>query len=143
MTKRMNRRQERGQSLVEIAISFTVVMMLLAGAVDTGLAFFSYVALHDAAQEGAVYGSMNPADTNGIRLRIRSTSSSPVNLSDTSRVTIANPVITGSACTGGAITVTVQYDYQIVMPLLGSVLGSQIIPLTASVTNTILSPKCP
>jgi len=52
----------------------------------------------------------------------------------------------GTSVTGGApngIQVTLTYNYPIVMPLLGTVLGSQTIPLTASVTDTILSPACP
>jgi hypothetical protein len=56
----------RGQSLVELAISLTVMLLLLAGAVTFGMALFSYVAIRDAAQEGALYGSMYPyKDTNG------------------------------------------------------------------------------
>ncbi len=59
-------RKQGGQSLVELAISLTVMLLLLAGAVTFGMAFFSYVAIRDAAQEGALYGSFNPyVDTNG------------------------------------------------------------------------------
>ncbi len=50
----------RGQSLVELAISLTVMLLLLSGAVTFGMALFSYVAIRDAAQEGALYGSFNP-----------------------------------------------------------------------------------
>ncbi len=59
-------RKQRGQSLVELAISLTVMLLLLAGAVTFGMALFSYVAIRDAAQEGALYGSFNPyVDQNG------------------------------------------------------------------------------
>jgi hypothetical protein len=51
---------QRGQSLVELAISLTVMLLLLAGAVTFGMALFSYVAIRDAAQEGALFGSFNP-----------------------------------------------------------------------------------
>ncbi|MFC1996195.1 TadE/TadG family type IV pilus assembly protein [Chloroflexota bacterium] len=50
--------QERGQSLVELAISMTVLLILLAGLVDLGRAFFTYITLRDAAQEGASYASV-------------------------------------------------------------------------------------
>ena len=65
------KRGERGQSLVEIAISLTVIMMLVVGAVDFSIAYFTYAALEDAAQEGALYGSINPTDTAGIITRVR------------------------------------------------------------------------
>src|SRR3990172_6767016 len=56
------RRGERGQSLVELALSLTVILLLLAGAVDFSIAYFSFSAMQDAAQEGALYGSINPED---------------------------------------------------------------------------------
>src|SRR5512138_51077 len=93
-------RRERGQSLVELAISLTVMLLLLSGAVTFGMALFSYVAMRDAAQEGALYGSFNPYlhntpqnakyDTGelinaaAIQDRVRNASNSPVNLADTS-----------------------------------------------------------
>jgi Flp pilus assembly protein TadG len=132
---------EKGQSLVELALTLLIILTLLAGAVDLGMAFFSYVALRDAAQEGALYGSLNPTDSSGILSRVRQSSSTPVNLSDVSNVTI-NISTTGGACRGGTITVTVSYNYRLSMPLIGSILGSTTIPITARVTDTILNPKC-
>lgn len=137
-----NDQSEKGQSLVEMAISLMLILLLLAGAIDAGMAFFSYVALYDAAEEGAIYGSINPTDFAGIKARVRSASSSPVNL-QSAAVTVPNPIITGSSCRGGAITVSVTYAYRLSMPFAGTAFGTQSIPLTARVTNTILNPKCP
>lgn len=145
---------QRGQSLVELAISLTVILLLLSGAVDFGMAFYSYVALRDAAQEGAFYGSisMDPYNygqtRNAIIARVRNSSSSPVPLGDVTKVHVT-PIIHGAPCqatvlgTTNAIQVTVTYDYPIVMPLLGTVLGSQTIPLTATATDAILAEACP
>jgi Flp pilus assembly protein TadG len=135
-------RSERGQSLVELAISLTIIMMLLVGAVDFSIAFFTFAALEDAAQEGALYGSINPTDTTGIVTRVRSASTNPVDLSDSAAVDVQVSV-TGSACEGNPIQVDVSYDYPISMPFLGTVIGSQSVPLKATVTDTILSPICP
>ena len=134
-------RSERGQSLVEIAISLTVIMMLMVGAVDFSVAYFTYTALEDAAQEGALYGSINPMDTAGIVTRVRSASTNPVDLSDTAEVNV-QVTVTGSACEGNPIQVEVLYDYPVSMPFLGTIIGSQSIPLSASVTDTILQPMC-
>ncbi len=92
--------KERGQSLVELAISLMVMLLLLAGAVTFGMALFSYVAIRDAAQEGALFGSFNPyLDGSGGQLadgkyevgelvngpnicnRVKAASSSPVDMS--------------------------------------------------------------
>jgi len=152
---------KRGQSLVELAISLMVILLLLSGAVDFGMALFSYTTLRDAAQEGALYGSMNPprdsVTLTAIRERVRAAggNSGPVDLSNFTDAQInvylvpsgalaceGNTVSGGSPVPNG-VQVTLTYDYPIVMPLLGTVLGSQTIPLSASVTDTILQPKCP
>src|SRR5690349_5637107 len=103
---------ERGQSLVELAVSLLVLLYLLSGAVEFGIAFFQFVQLRDAAQEGALYGSMNPSDNAGIRDRIWGASNSPINLST------LTPAISysGAACEGNAITVSLTYQHTVFMP---------------------------
>lgn len=149
-------KRQKAQSLVELAISLTVILMLLSGAVDFGMAFFTYTAMRDAAQEGAFYGSFRPprdsASSQDIINRVRHSSSNPLNLADTSKVsvTVTLPNGPGTACQGptsgsgptNAVQVSVQYNYPIIMPFLGTILGKQTIPLTATVTDTILSPQC-
>lgn len=131
---------ERGQSLVEFSISLVIILWLLAGAVEFGIALFQFIQLRDAAQEGALYGSINPADTNGIVARVRAASSTPINLADTTQVTVT-VATTGSACVADSVTVTVSFNHQVFMPF-GTLFtgGSPTIPLSASVTDTIL--KC-
>src|SRR6266508_2450484 len=88
---------ERGQSLVELGVSLVILLYLLSGAAEFGVLFFQFVQLRDAAQEGALYGSMNPyiestGDTKfeageainqaDIDSRVRNASSSPIDLSD-------------------------------------------------------------
>jgi Flp pilus assembly protein TadG len=47
--------REKGQSLVELAISLPVILLILLGTFDFGMALFSYSIIRDAAQEGALY----------------------------------------------------------------------------------------
>ena len=78
------RRRTTGQALVEFALSATLIFFMLAAAVDLGLIFFTLQGIHNAAQEGATYGSrwlinQNPndpyspvvLDEKGIRDRVR------------------------------------------------------------------------
>jgi len=140
---------ERGQSLVEVALGLTFLLLLLAGVVDLGRVFFSFIALRDAAQEGAIFGSIAPHDLMGIEARVRSSSSTPVELTDTDNIHVATQ-FSGQPCGGtdpltgktNGVTVTVTYDFDLTMPLIGSVIGSQHFPLNAVVTNTILRPPC-
>src|SRR5215510_9208227 len=94
-------KSERGQSLVELSISLVLLLMLLSGAVEFGIAFFQFVQLRDAAQEGALYGSMNPSDCANILLRIQDASDSPIDLAAPGAVTIST-TINGNTCGSSA-----------------------------------------
>jgi Flp pilus assembly protein TadG len=146
-------KSERGQSLVELGISLAILIFLLAGAVEFGLAFFQFVQLRDAAQEGALYGSMNPASVATIETRIRGASTSPIDLADGTRVAITISIdgipstdtanYSAVACEGHGLEVLVAYNHQIFMPFIPAFIGRPDIPLNASVTDTILSPAVP
>ena len=58
--------REDGQSMVELALTLTFLLILLAGTMDLGRAFFTWIEMRDAAQEGAVYGSLCPVSANII-----------------------------------------------------------------------------
>ena len=63
-------KNEKGQSLVELAISLTMILILLSGVVEFGIAFFQFIQLRDAVQEGALYGSIHPYDNAQIEVRL-------------------------------------------------------------------------
>ena len=149
--------RERGQSLVELGVSLLILLYLLSGAAEFGVLFFQYVQLRDAAQEGALYGSMNPyiestSDTKfevgeainqaGIEARVRAASSSPIDLSDTTKVTVTIVGTDAMLCEGHAVQVTVSYIHHIFMPFIPALIGRSDIPLSATVTDTILTPLC-
>lgn len=141
---------ENGQSLVEFAISLTVILYLLVGAIEFGIALFQYVQLRDAAQEGALYGSLNPADEPGIEAHVRAASSSPIDLQNDSNVNIdinfTNPDGTAKAsspCERDGIQVIITYPHQVFMPFVSAFIGSNTININASVTDTVLLPLCP
>ena len=146
MTHRKNsERSEKGQSLVELAISFTILLVLLAGTIDFGRAFFTWIALRDSAQEGASYGSINPTSIGAIETRVKDTSDWPVDIEAlvNSGDIVVTVTITGPACMGSTIQVDVDYQtFPITMPFLGTVLGSQTFPISATVNDTILTPAC-
>src|SRR5215208_1053346 len=145
-------KSERGQSLVELAISLVVILYLLSGAVEFGIIFFQYVQLRDAAQEGALYGSTHPSDVAGITDRIQYSSASPIKLADevvsgkvTIEISIDGIPSTDTAnyatvdCEAHGLAVKVSYNHRIFMPFLPRVIGSDV-PLNAIVTDTILTP---
>jgi hypothetical protein len=162
-SKEMNRRwtklnHEVGQSLVEFAVSGIIILLLLVAIADFGRAFFTYLSMRDAAQEGAAFGSICPRHYNQILSRVRNTGNLPVSLEDSTQVFIDchywrdyyNYGIADSdeiwLCTdinnppspGDGIRIRVRYpSFVITTPLLGSIIGNQI-SLQAEVTDTIL-----
>lgn len=154
--KKTNQRKQNGQSLVELAITLPVILLLLLGTIDFGIALFTYVTLRDAAQEGALYASFDPKNSTAIENRARgitphdpdSISASPVDLTNKELVSVTIEA-DGSKCQGrhgtqpNSIAVSVSYDYPMLMPFATQVIGSDTIHLTAKATNIILQPPCP
>ena len=148
--------REQAQSLVELAITLPILILLLLGTVDFGMAIFSYAIIRDAAQEGALYGSFNPDNKAEIENRARYISpqgedlifSSPVDLTNRELVQVEVKSI-GDSCqgtTGGkanSLRVRVRFYYPILMPFIGSIIGTDTIALTGSATNVIIQPPCP
>jgi Flp pilus assembly protein TadG len=135
-----NRWRPRGQSLTELAVSLPMLLILLAGVVDIGRAYYTYLSLRDAAAEGAAYGSIHPSDTSGIVDRV--VGESPGGVVDWAGTTVTTQILVKD-CEGGGIQVKVDYNYTLLTPFIGAIAGSQTLPLSATVVNTILSPVCP
>jgi hypothetical protein len=71
-----HKRKKPGQSLVEFALTATLMFMMLSAIIDLGLAYFAYQGLAGAAQEGASYAALFPNNGNvpndpEIRQRVR------------------------------------------------------------------------
>jgi hypothetical protein len=161
-TRPAERHRAAGQSLVEFSMMLIFLTVLLVGVLDLGRAYMTYLALKDAASEGAYFGSAFPqcvdadginshygdgspnygspgcADPNNIPYRIRN--SSPTGglvewTPETSRIKIDLPCGTTLPCElkpGQSLTVTVSYRYQMLTPFVGAVANTQHLTFTAS-----------
>ena len=149
--------EEHGQSMVEFAVSAIVILLLLVAIADFGRAFFTYLSMRDAAQEGASFGSICPRHYDQILNRVRKTGNQPVSLADPTQIRVecefrydldSSGMIDSDeiwACNSGhlpkpgyGVLVRVLYDdFLITTPLLGSIIG-QSISLQAEVTDTVL-----
>ena len=130
--------------MVELALVLTILLVLLAGTIDLGHAFFIWLAMRDAAQEGAAYGSINPTDSGGIIARVQ----------DNYDEVIVDPLASvdvfvsfaGPKCLSAnpsTITVQVNYNnYPITMPFAGLLIGDSI-PIHATINDSIIAPECP
>lgn len=146
-------RKQLGQSMAEVAISFSMLIFILSATVDIGRAFFAYIAIRDASQEGAAYGSLFPWDRLGIDAHVRASSTDPFDLTDLSTVSVATYYPSGSEypgtdvypadlCAGDTIRVIVNYDLNFFMPLIDWIVPSGRVLLTANMVNTVIYPPC-
>ena len=146
-TRLRHQPSEKGQSLVELAVSLLILLVILAGVVEIGKLLFQYIAMRDAAQEGAVYASIYPTACNQTIERVRKSlyNADPTQVDVTVLVNGVACVNASAAdaCANKTVKVTVdQPNYEITMPFMGAILGGQTINVSASTTSTILRPLC-
>lgn len=139
---------QRGQSLVELSLVMIGLLMFLAAAADFGRMYFTHLTLRDAAQEGAAYGATDPTNYSEIEDRVLDAVGDTL---DPDEVTVAIDVtvppyhcagIVPATLEANALRVSASYDMTIAVPFIGAVIGSNELPLTATVENTILTPPC-
>lgn len=122
------RPRRRGQSLVEFTLLLPVLMIVLLGLLDLGRAYYAYVAITDAAGEGAAYGARHPDDTSEIKRRASEATKGLVEL------TTADVDVSAST---GAITVTVTYELQLFTPMVRSMVPGDVLSLQAVAVHVI------
>lgn len=164
--RRFPRHASRGQSIAELAISSVFLITLLSGLLDLGRLFFTFVALEDAAGEGALYLSFNPLcrfstdDGGGTRCdapnnadyRIRHSGGGLVDWSTPGAATITfkyvdntNPPV-GYAGTDiypnyelqDGIIVTITYQFQLLTPVIPQIVGSNYLPLSVLASHFVV-----
>lgn len=129
------RNRKNGQSLVEFALVLPLLLVMVAGAVDLGRMFYSYVTIESAAREAAFYGASDPEcdinqplclDPANVTWRLNEDLSGldgvtwSIQCLDTGGTPRAN-----SACAeGDSYTVGITYPFQLVTPILSSVVGT-------------------
>jgi hypothetical protein len=136
-------RSLRGQSLVEFALILPILLLLLAGAIDLGRAYFSAITLENAVKEGAFWGARDPecatdatagcTDPGNVEARIQAELDGlALTLLD---VKCFNPGTTDFTGTGKPLAdcedgdlyfVRAQLPFALVTPIISSIVGSPI-----------------
>ena len=148
------RRSERGQGLIEFSLMAVFLIILLMGVLDLGRAYFTYLALKDAAQEGAYYGSAFPQcvaagsapackDPNNIPFRVRHSAPAGGLVDWAGGGAVVTTTLPAVMQAGQSLTVTISYQYQMLTPLVGTIANGQVLTLTAQSSAVIVRvPNC-
>jgi Flp pilus assembly protein TadG len=124
---------QKGQSLVEVALAMPILLLILAGILDLGRAYYTFIALSDAAAEGAAYAAIHPTDVTQIIERAADGSRGLVVL-EPEMVSVDFNALNS----GNPITVTVQYDYQVLTPIIMTFVPESKITMRAAVVQSII-----
>lgn len=145
MQKLRHFRNMRAQALIEFALVLPVLVLMLAGIVDLGNGFQTYIALSNGAREGASYAAYPIDGTTGgpilTNAQARCRSALPSNLQAGQPCTAIYPGTTGGGCpantrvVGCPVRVTASYS---VNTLVGSVLGFDSFSVSPSVNMMVL-----
>lgn len=121
MSKR-KQQHESGQSLVEVALALPILLLILAGLLDLGRVFYTFIALEEAAAEGALYLAINPdcptassaptcTDPNNAIFRATNAGNQEVDWS----IATLTPEVTEPTI-GFTVRFTVEYPFEFITP---------------------------
>lgn len=138
--KQNKRNLESGQSLIEMALAFTLLLIFLLGMLDLGRMYFIYVAMEDGAGEAALYLALNAAcpedtggecaDPNNAMYRAENASSQQINFSwDAVRMDYA--FIDATVDTEAMVQVGIEYDFDLMAPIISDIVGNGFFTLRA------------
>lgn len=117
--KRIQIRNEQGQTMTEFALVLPVLALILFAVIQFGIVFNNYVTLTDATRAGARKAAVSrddPNRDNDVMAAVRSSASDL----DGSKLSVSPPASTWDS--GSDVTVTASYPYSI--SLLGLVVKS-------------------
>lgn len=134
---RISRQRDRigGQALAEFALVLPLLLLLLMGLIDLGRITFTYIALEDAAQEGAIYAAHEPTDESAIIDRVKTSS----NHGEVVGATVTVTCTTSPA--PGTVTVTASHDIAILTPIGSEIFGGTF-HLSATFIGTNFKGAC-
>jgi Flp pilus assembly protein TadG len=108
---RRRRKGERGSELIEFALVFPMLLMVVLAIVDFGFLFQRYEVVTNAAREGARVAVLPGYTTSDIQDRVTSYATAG-GLPTAPTVSIAATTITAGSSTWPATTVNVSYSHQ-------------------------------
>lgn len=120
---------EQGQAIVEFALVVPILLLLLVGIMEFGLAFSADLNLQNATREGARLAVTGATDAQ-ITQRVINTASTL----DPSKLTVS--ISPSARPQGTSVTVTSQYQFTYITPLISRFTGGALQTFTAKVTMT-------
>lgn len=124
---------EAASSMIELALTLPVLLMLILGVFDLGLGLRIYGGLTNAAYEGTRWLTTHPTDIDGTMARI----AAEAGMVDVPEAELEITLIPAQSSyqISDTVTIRVHYEYP---ALFGALTGFPTIPITVSVTMQVL-----
>ena len=125
-----SRKKEEGQGLLEAAVAFLFLLLILILLFEASVLFASYIALLTTSVQGAIYAAgypnmqSNPADEHYVQFESIIRAEALAGKLSWEDVTVLPPQLPANVQPGEPITVTVRYELttfssQVVFPMFG------------------------
>lgn len=121
----------RGQTMVDFALMTPLIVLMMMGVMDFGVAVSTATQITSAVQAGVSYARSSPNDTAGIRLRVKNESTNLIIADSDITVTCYSGLTTttktcSTATFGDSVKVQATFNYQPVTGRLASITGAPI-----------------
>lgn len=134
--------QQRGQTLVEMALVLPVFLLFVMGIFDLGRAVLLGNTVAEAARQGARYAVVNPADCTGIKTAVTNALAGVAQVAP-SAVTINEA---SGIDTGDPVTVSVTTTFTPITPLIAQAMKASSVTIqrasTMKIENGSTGPHC-
>jgi len=119
-----------------MALVLPLLLLLLAGIVDLGRAFYSHIAITNAAREGARRASRFPRPVDGGYDFVKQAVLDECQAAGVALTMDDIAITTGAGGTESGFPITVTVDYT-VATILGSIVGYEYLPMRAVISMVI------
>lgn len=127
----MGRRLEGGQELVEYSLILPLLLLLIFGIVDFGIAVLNYNTIANAAREGARAAILPPSDVCDLSCQDVNALVAAQRLTtglNAGELTVSSP----DRSVAGAVTMEVSYNVRLITgPVIAALGGADTIPIRA------------
>ncbi|MDQ7027924.1 MAG: TadE/TadG family type IV pilus assembly protein [Anaerolineae bacterium] len=138
--------------MVEFALALPILILILSGIIDIGRAYFAYIYINEAAQEGALYAALYPIcvdedvnlsplcdNPNNATWRARNSGSTQGIIGSNNISVTTN---TTTPLLGDMVVVTVTVPFKFITPGISAiavtVTGSDTLTLTATAGHVVI-----
>ncbi len=111
----------KGQSAVETALILPIIIIIITGIIDFGLTFNNYLIINNASREGARNAAVGASDS-----QIVSNIKDMASTLDQSKLKITIVPDGSTRKAGNEVTITVEYDNDLITPVIGSLVGKTL-----------------